>query len=48
MKESKTTAKNLSFSLFANCQKIDGGEECIQDIPAGQNCLNNMDVLNRY
>jgi hypothetical protein len=28
------------LAAFANCQQTDGGEKCIQDIPAGLKCLN--------
>ena len=27
------------MAAFANCQKTDGGEECIQDILAGLDCM---------
>ena len=29
-----------TLAAFANCQKTDGGEKCIRNIPAGLNCLN--------
>jgi hypothetical protein len=30
-----------TLAAFANCQQTDGGEKCIQDIPAGLKCLKN-------
>jgi hypothetical protein len=31
-----------TLAAFANCQLINGGKECIQQIPAALNCLNNI------
>jgi hypothetical protein len=33
-----------TMEAFANCQHTDGGKKCIQDIPAGLNCLSKNNI----
>ncbi len=35
-------ADPTTLAAFANCQRTDGGEKCIRNIPAGSHCLNNV------
>ncbi len=33
-------ADPATMAAFANCQQTNGGQKCVQDIPAGKDCLN--------
>jgi hypothetical protein len=41
---SAAAANPETLTAFSNCQKTNGGEKCVREIPAGLNCLINNHV----